>query len=147
MDWRRGSTVRLLGLVLITASCSCMGHFDYWAWVVGIAWVDQDHDGVWDDHEVPLPGVHFHLMEVDTENQFDHNTSASNGNAELEAHWACCMGINCQPDPHCNDLGSRLIVVASAHTGYFLTTASSQHVVADNDTLYFGFGHWNYAGN
>ena len=124
------------------SNCSCVEHFDYWVWVIGIGWIDQDQDGVWDDHEVPLQGVHFLLMEVGTEDQFDHNTSANNGNAELEAHWACESGLSCHPNRPCTDLGSRLVAIASTPEASFPTTPLSQHMPEDGDTLFFGFGHW-----
>jgi len=120
-----------------------MGHFDYWVWVVGIAWIDTNHNAVWEEHEGPLPGVSFIVRESGTNYNFDQSTTSSDGIVELEAHWACEAGISCEPNPECDDLGSRLVVIASAPEGFFPTTPSTQHVLAENDTLYFGFGHWN----
>ena len=103
----------------------------------------MDHDAVWDEHEIPLPGVDILIRESGTTYDFDYSRTSEDGIVNLEAHWACAMGINCKPNPECDDLGSRLVVVASTPEGFFPTTDTAQFIPTDSDTLYFGFGHWN----
>ena len=136
-----GKMLVSLGLVVVLMGCTAnplttptpdLVLADCFVYFYLSAWVDVDGDGVWDEEEVPLPGIEFSISgKYATSLVEGRQTSDENGEASIDT-WS--------PGACLDDAG--LTVHAEPPEGYEVSTGSP--VLHDassglNGTYTFGF--------